>query len=909
MMMPDNTGALDIQTPQSNALIGEPFQQTLIDNISAALLRDNPPPCLLRAPTGSGKTFILSRCLGDVSAHRPVVWFWFVPFTSLIQQTLNTLVTNARDLAPVQLGQGINQLPQAGQVLISTLQGVSRQALRRHSYDAGGGESLRTLAEFVGLCHGYNLEIGLVVDEAHIALDEQTEFGQFVQWLNPRYITLSSATPRNQRINQFLASAGRSSFETFNVSRDDVVQARLNKAYVEAVIYQLRESTATVADLERTVLRQAWRRNQHLQSLLDSRGIDLTPLLLVQVDNGAGTVEKAERDLVELCGVNPRTIGKHASDTPDPQMMDQIANDPTIRVLIFKQSAGTGFDAPRAFVLASLKSVSDPDFAMQFIGRVMRVSAPIRSHFQHTDEIEPELNTAHIYLANAEAQKGFQDAVEATQSVHSSLEGEVEKMVQGRTRGGATVLTNRRTRQPEIDSGVAPLPGDTSQQASQAPSPQLRDDDAADTFGSVPTETGSTAGEGQSSLFDEQALDTVDPASTAASKRRPHPSSATTLSQWYEALRSHDIRAYTLNHHLQNLPTALKRESRPMHLDMANISQRVATRVPLTGAQLKEAVRAARDRLTEQELHTNLASGKLVQKASAHIVVDRNRVAREASATLGRLPQIEGDDHRIILETLAGRVRSTLDEQLQDSDEHPSDHEYQRLQRTAAQWLVRVIEPELEQALYSEIADHAPISDAAELPHAMLFPQALTLPHSPKNIYGILPPDQDALAEVEHTLMLEDRALLRDRQWQVGDQLISAGQFDSSFALNGDELAFARALDNADFVYWWFRNPDKKPYSVRLVRGEHHNYFYPDFVVCLSHVDGQSPAQRLIETKHDLKDARRKARHVPDFYGKVLFLTRDRDRFRIVDDNGGIGEQVELDSLEAMRTELQRTAP
>jgi superfamily II DNA or RNA helicase len=58
--------------------------------------------------------------------------------------------------------------------------------------------------------------------------------------------------------------------------------------------------------------------------------------------------------------------------------MAAIANDTTKQVLIFKQSAGTGFDAPRAFVLASTKPVNDADFAMQFIGRVMRGTAGSR---------------------------------------------------------------------------------------------------------------------------------------------------------------------------------------------------------------------------------------------------------------------------------------------------------------------------------------------------------------------------------------------------------------------------------------------------------------------------------------------------------------------------------------------------
>jgi len=119
---------LNVSTPQHSVAIPEPFQTTLITNLTERLTRENSPPCLLRAPTGSGKTFVLAKTLSNVSAQKKVVWFWFVPFTNLVNQTLDDLVTNATDLSPVQFTQGINQEPQAGQVLISTVQGVSRRA-------------------------------------------------------------------------------------------------------------------------------------------------------------------------------------------------------------------------------------------------------------------------------------------------------------------------------------------------------------------------------------------------------------------------------------------------------------------------------------------------------------------------------------------------------------------------------------------------------------------------------------------------------------------------------------------------------------------------------------------------------------------------------------------------------------
>ena len=147
-------------------------------------------------------------------------------------------------------------------------------------------------------------------------------------------------------------ASGRGAFEAFSVSRSDVVDARLNKQYIEAVVYDLQHGLQSVADLKQTVLRQAWGRNQWLKAELAKTGIPVTPLLLVQVANGERTVDDAERELIELCKVPPAAIGKHSADAPDPVLMAAIAADLSKEVLIFKQSAGTGFDAPRAFVLA-----------------------------------------------------------------------------------------------------------------------------------------------------------------------------------------------------------------------------------------------------------------------------------------------------------------------------------------------------------------------------------------------------------------------------------------------------------------------------------------------------------------------------------------------------------------------------
>ena len=42
---------------------------------------------MLQAPTGSGKTLIAVEAMREASRAEPVLWFWFAPFTGLVEQS------------------------------------------------------------------------------------------------------------------------------------------------------------------------------------------------------------------------------------------------------------------------------------------------------------------------------------------------------------------------------------------------------------------------------------------------------------------------------------------------------------------------------------------------------------------------------------------------------------------------------------------------------------------------------------------------------------------------------------------------------------------------------------------------------------------------------------------------------
>lgn len=879
----------------------EIFQQRLIDGITQALLRKPSPPCLLRAPTGSGKTYVISQVLERVGAQREVVWFWFVPFVTLVGQTLDALLSNAPGLSPALFTSGRNQDIQGGTVLISTAQGVARAQWRTKGYDADGDDDVRTLAALVARAKARGLQVGLVVDEAHIGLDKSTEFGKFAHWLKADYLLMATATPKDDRLNEFLVHAGYSAQVSFAVSRDEVVNARLNKKYIEAVVYSLGEAMQHVTDLRRTVLQQAWARNVRIGKALAAAGVNTTPLLLVQVANGDKTVEEAEQDLMRLCRIPPAAIGKHSSDEPDPVLMAAIANDTTKQVLIFKQSAGTGFDAPRAFVLASTKPVNDTDFAMQFIGRVMRVAKPVRAQFAKPRDIPAELNTAYVYLGNSSAQAGFEAAVKATGEVKSQLQGQTERLLTRQTISGAVVFTNRPVEQDPLTYDMAlPL-------AENPTAPQVASEPVAG-YPVIP-QPGSDLWGGDMWGNGVVELDTMQTAAVPkrSTKVGPPQSPRAVL----DGLSAHRLKTFALKGPLPQLASCLRTEEKPELTDMSEISRAVASRLAIAPSLESIAVKAALNRIKQKELHKELTTGA-EHVEEIQVVTDRGALAREAMQALRELPQAEEEDYKIIVQVLASKLRAPLDDALDSlpADQQPPAAERVRLARDAAHWVIRASAQDLREDMFSEIAKQARMVDAKPLPDVMIFPEEIMLETSRKNIYGVLPPSTEDAQRVEEVLFMDDRAWWMDRTFAfTSGPTFTVGRYDGAVKLNNLERSFARALDEAEFVLWWHRNPDKKAYAVRVVRSEHEHYFYPDFVVCLNHFPDDLPMQRLLETKESTKDASRKAQHSPAGYGKVLFLTPDGSRLRWVQDNGSVGDVVDLNDMGLVLKRFAATRP
>ena len=87
------------------------------------------------------------------------------------------------------------------------------------------------------------------------------------------------------------------------------------------------------------------------------------------------------------------------------------------RFLIFKVAVATGFDAPRAWTLVSVRPNRGAGFGLQIVGRIMRVHPLLRAGFGNDDL----LDRGYVFLTDPVMQQGLAAAVAELKAVRQSL--------------------------------------------------------------------------------------------------------------------------------------------------------------------------------------------------------------------------------------------------------------------------------------------------------------------------------------------------------------------------------------------------------------------------------------------------------------------------------------------------------
>ena len=371
--------------------------------------------CLLKAPTGAGKTLIAGLVAEQLAQEEKLVWLWFAPFKGLVGQAAMSLrdhhpALRVRDLGTDRRAAGT----QSGDTFVLTWASVVARSADARKIRTEN-EQLPSLDDFLADLRGAGFRIGVIIDEAHHGIGAKTQSVEFFRdVLVPDYSLMVTATPDDADAEHFIKAATIKDLHRVTVSREEAVAAGLVKEGVRSIAYLSPPDQAVLADFEAAALADACAMHQRIKRELATAGIGLVPLLMVQVGTDKGAIEETKRGLLAL-GFAADSIMVHTADEPDENFLS-MANDETKEVLIFKMAAALGFDAPRAFCMVSMRPVRDADFGTQLIGRILRVHQRLQGR-----ELPPVLRYGYLFLADHDSQAGISTAAEKINLLRSQL--------------------------------------------------------------------------------------------------------------------------------------------------------------------------------------------------------------------------------------------------------------------------------------------------------------------------------------------------------------------------------------------------------------------------------------------------------------------------------------------------------
>ena len=368
------------------------FQKDAIDDLNKSFLNlwkkdETQLPLVLKSPTGSGKTFMVSHFIRGLN-HLPnwdedksFIWITFSDdiamqsknkFAEYFENILENGLLTVSDINRGKL--------QKNDILFLNWQKiVSRSAetrvLKRPEDEKERKESGSYFEDFIDKTHKENREIILIIDEAHKHVTKDLA-QNVIDYINPKIILHVTAT---QKADIELESRRLDSF--VEVPREKVIEQGLIK---EQILVQTEEDLKNYKkeDLDEVLIDLGIEKRKQIIKEYEKLGKKINPLVLIQLPNddkklidlGQKTKEEVVSELLIKKGIDSSKIAKWFDNHPRPEFLEE--NDDEHEFLLFKQTAGTGWDCPRAHILVMFREINTESFYIQTVGRILRMPEP-----------------------------------------------------------------------------------------------------------------------------------------------------------------------------------------------------------------------------------------------------------------------------------------------------------------------------------------------------------------------------------------------------------------------------------------------------------------------------------------------------------------------------------------------------
>lgn len=319
---------------------------------------------ILKSPTGSGKTIILTYFMHQyIQSFPKTVFVWLTPGKGNLEEQSKAKMDKYIHASQTKL---LSDVMTAGFEENDSCF-INWEKLTKKGNNALKDSERTNFLEHIQHALNDGIRFVIIVDESH--QNNTIKADEIIQYFHTDKIIRCSATPK------CIAKA-----EIIEIPEEEVIAAGLIKKML--VINQDFPQNIETEDQTAFLLEKALQKQRELHAAFLKGGNDINPLIVIQIPNKSETLQDGVERYLETQGLTYEN-GQLAVWLSDRHENLEGIDKPNAisSAVIIKQAVATGWDCPRAHILVKLRDNMDETFEVQTIGRIRRM--PEAKHYDN----------------------------------------------------------------------------------------------------------------------------------------------------------------------------------------------------------------------------------------------------------------------------------------------------------------------------------------------------------------------------------------------------------------------------------------------------------------------------------------------------------------------------------------------
>ncbi len=362
------------------------FQLNAINELLISMEEKN-RDIILKSPTGSGKTIILTHFMSEyIKGNAKTVFVWLTPGKGNLEE---------QSKAKMDLYIHNSSTKLLSDVMTSGFREndccfINWEKLTKKGNNALKDSERTNFLEWITKAFENDLQFKIIIDESHQNFTDKAD--TIVQLFKTDKIIRCSATPLIDKNAKLI-----------EIQESEVIAEGLIKK-----LFVINENFPPVIESENQtlyLLEKALAKQKELASEFAKRNVNVNPLIIVQLPNKNETLLDDVITFFEsqAISIDNGLLAVWLSNRHD-NLEDIEKNDSKQEVVIIKQAIATGWDCPRAHILVKLRDNMDETFEIQTIGRIRRM--PEAHHYEND-----LLDSCYLYTFDEKFTLGVQQSL------------------------------------------------------------------------------------------------------------------------------------------------------------------------------------------------------------------------------------------------------------------------------------------------------------------------------------------------------------------------------------------------------------------------------------------------------------------------------------------------------------------